>query len=193
MKLEDVNPTRGHENAVSVGCSECCEPILRDLRSNEFSIGKLEIETRDGACGVNAQDCRGDAGFAIGVCGEVELVWSYKDLDLSFAGLVVGGGDLNISELDIASERAAVECVDLAEELHDEFCFWCVVDFAWGADLFDLAAAHDDDTIGYFKSFFLIVCDEDAGDMKFVVEAPDPLSEFGADFCIECAERLVEE
>ena len=47
-----------------------------------------------------------------------------------------------------------------------------MVDFLGCADLFDAAAAHDDDAVGEFEGFFLIVGDEDAGDVDFIVQAP---------------------
>ena len=60
-------------------------------------------------------------------------------------------------------------------------------------DLLNAAFVHHDDPVGDFKRFFLVVRDEDAGDMNFVVQAAEPGAEALADFRIECAERFVKQ
>jgi len=40
-----------------------------------------------------------------------------------------------------------------------------------GTDLLDTPRIHDDDPIGEFQRFFLVVSDEDAGDLDFLMQA----------------------
>lgn len=61
------------------------------------------------------------------------------------------------------------------------------------ADLFDLAFVHHDDPVGNLERFFLVVGDEDTSHVNFVVQAPEPGTKTLANFCIECAERFVQE
>ena len=49
-----------------------------------------------------------------------------------------------------------------------------MVDLIRRAHLFDLAFVHHRDAIGNLQGFFLIVCDEDAGDVNLVVQLPQP-------------------
>ena len=52
---------------------------------------------------------------------------------------------------------------------------------------------HDGDAVGNFERLFLIVGDEDAGDVEFIVQPPEPAAEFFAHPGIERAEGLVEQ
>ena len=61
------------------------------------------------------------------------------------------------------------------------------------ADLLDAAFVHDHDAVGDLEGFFLVVGDEDAGDVDLVVQAAEPLAELLAHLGVERAERLVEQ
>ena len=47
--------------------------------------------------------------------------------------------------------------------------------------------------VGNFQRFFLIVGDEDAGDVHFVVQLAQPAAQFLPDFGVQRAERFVEQ
>jgi hypothetical protein len=59
--------------------------------------------------------------------------------------------------------------------------------------LFDFAFVEDDDLVGDFEGFFLVMGDEKACDVDLVVEFSEPRAQFISDACVERAEGLVEE
>ena len=58
---------------------------------------------------------------------------------------------------------ASFKCVGLAEELCNEGVFWFAVNGFGAAGLLDLAVVHDDDFVGNFKGFFLVVRYQNTG------------------------------
>lgn len=58
---------------------------------------------------------------------------------------------------------SAFEGVGFAEEFGYEGVFGFAVDGFGAAGLFDFAVVHDDDFVGNFKGFFLVVCHQNAG------------------------------
>ena len=68
-----------------------------------------------------------------------------------------------------------------------------VVDIARRADLFDAALVHHHHAVGDFERLFLVVGDEDRGDVDFGMQRAQPLPQFLAHLGIERAERLVEQ
>ncbi len=88
---------------------------------------------------------------------------------------------------------AAVKQIHVAEKLVHERRGGMMIDLGGGADLFDPALIHHDYAIREFESFFLIMGDEDAGDVEFVVKLAQPASQLGANLGIQRAERLVEQ
>ena len=68
-----------------------------------------------------------------------------------------------------------------------------VIDFLGRADLLDPALVHHDDAVGELERLFLIVGDEDAGDVDLVVQPPQPSAQFLAHLGVERAEGLVEQ
>ena len=59
--------------------------------------------------------------------------------------------------------------------------------------LFDAPLVHDDDAIGELERFFLIVRHEHARQPDLLMKAPQPSAQLLPHFCIERAERLVEQ
>ena len=88
---------------------------------------------------------------------------------------------------------AAFKGVGVAQELGYEGVVRLAVECAGVADLFDFAVVHDDDLVGDFQGFFLVVRDQNAGDAQFVVDVAQPGTQFFADFGIECAEGFVQQ
>jgi hypothetical protein len=52
---------------------------------------------------------------------------------------------------------------------------------------------HDHDAVGDFQCLVLVVGDEDAGDMKLIVQPAQPDTQLFADLRVQGAERLVEQ
>ena len=68
-----------------------------------------------------------------------------------------------------------------------------MVDLVRRADLLDSPVVHHGDAVGDFERFFLIVRDEDAGDVDVVVQLAQPAAQLLAHLGVERAERLVEQ
>ena len=67
------------------------------------------------------------------------------------------------------------------------------IDFLRGADLFEVALRKNDDAVGHFHRFLLIVGDEYGCQTDFVVEAHEPLAQFLADLGIDGGEWFVKQ
>ena len=61
------------------------------------------------------------------------------------------------------------------------------------ADLLDAAFVHDHHAIGDFQGLFLVVGNENAGDVHVVVQPPQPSPQLLAHLRIQCPERFVEQ
>ena len=88
---------------------------------------------------------------------------------------------------------AAAELCHRPEEAHDEVVDRLVVQLVGRADLLDGTVVDHDDLVGHLHRFFLIVGDEDGGDVHLVVQASQPVAQLLADLRVERAERLVEQ
>jgi hypothetical protein len=95
--------------------------------------------------------------------------------------------------LPAGGAEPAVEDVHVAEELEHERRRRAVVDLVRRPVLLDPALVHDDDPVGHLHRLFLVVGDENAGDVHLVVQAAQPPAQFLADPRVEGAEGLVEE
>ena len=58
---------------------------------------------------------------------------------------------------------ASFKCIGFAEELGNEGVFGFALNGFGAAGLFDFAVVHDDDFVGNFEGFFLVVCHQNAG------------------------------
>ena len=70
-----------------------------------------------------------------------------------------------------------MEQVDVAQEIEHEGVGRVLVDLIGSAGLLDFALVHDHDPVGHLQRLLLIVGDEDAGDVDFVVQ---PVAASGA-------------
>src|SRR5262245_5351510 len=89
--------------------------------------------------------------------------------------------------------NAAMKRVDFPKEAHDEGRLGAFEELFGCTFLLDFAVIHDDDAVGYFQRFFLIVRHEHAGDVDLVVEAAQPAPQFLTNFCVKSAEGLVQQ
>jgi len=83
-------------------------------------------------------------------------------------------GQLALAHVQHAAACMADEAVDRAEEAVDEGRGRALVDLLRRADLFHAAVVHQHDAVGHLQRFVLVVRDEDAGDVKLVVQATQP-------------------
>ena len=138
-----------------------------------FVVRQLELDHR--ARGVDVAEGGPEAAVGVGGASDLELV----------RPRVPGRGErllarvLRVIHRDRAQERppaldAAVEDVDVPEEVHHEGGRGMVEDLLGRADLLDLALVHDHHPIGDLERFLLIVGHEDAGDVDLVVQAAEP-------------------
>src|SRR5690606_14658624 len=86
-----------------------------------------------------------------------------------------------------------VEQVHVSQETVDESRFRSVVHRLRGTLLFDPALVHDHDLVGDFQRLFLVVRDEQAGHVQFIMQAAQPAPQFLAHLGIQRAERFVEQ
>ncbi len=86
-----------------------------------------------------------------------------------------------------------MEDVHVAEEVHHERRRRALEDLLRTALLLDLPVVHDHDAFGELERLFLIVRDEDAGQVNLVVQPAQPAPQLLADLGVERAERLVEQ
>src|SRR5690349_8184944 len=89
--------------------------------------------------------------------------------------------------------HAAVEEIDVTQEVINERARRPVIDFVRRADLFDPTAVHHRNLIGNLERLVLVVCDEDAGDADVVVKLTQPAAQFQPYFSVERSERLVQQ
>ncbi|MNN17370.1 hypothetical protein D3C81_1305570 [compost metagenome] len=102
-----------------------------------------------------------------------------------FAGMQQAAG--------LAHFQAAVEQVHIAEEAKHKRRGRMVVDGLGRAVLLDVAAVHQHYLVGHFQRLFLVVRDEHAGHMQFIVQAAQPAAQFLAHLGVQRAERFVEQ
>jgi hypothetical protein len=93
----------------------------------------------------------------------------------------------------VRPHQAIADPADRSEEAHHEAVGRGVVDLARGAHLLDRALVHDRDPVGHLHRLLLVVGDQDGGDALLVVQAPQPLPQFGPHRGVEGAERFVEQ
>ena len=83
--------------------------------------------------------------------------------------------------------------VALADEVGNIAVDRLVVNVDRRADLFDVAALHDNNRVGHGQRFFLIVGDKDKRDADFLLDVFQFALHFLAQLEIQCTERLVEQ
>ena len=77
-------------------------------------------------------------------------------------------------EIQHAILDAPLKHVDIPKEMIDEWRGRVLVDLLRRADLLDVAFPHDDDTIGQFQRFLLVMSDKDAGNADVIMQPPQP-------------------
>src|SRR5437763_1232452 len=88
---------------------------------------------------------------------------------------------------------SAVKKIYVAEEVVNERRGGMVVNLFRRPNLFDAAIVHHHNAVCYLKRLFLIVGDEYAGDVDFVMQLPEPATKLQSHLGIERAKWLVQE
>ena len=101
--------------------------------------------------------------------------------------------DFELPQACLSLVDVAMKKVDVPQEMVDEGCSRMIIHFFWGADLLCPALVHDHDTIRNLQGLFLIVGDEDTGDVHLVMQATEPAAQFFAHLSIERTERFIEQ
>ena len=192
---EDAGLAGFDEDLVAAGDGGELEGIVGHIDAQSLAGFAEDLDADDGSGGLHADDARAQGGGAIGGAFDLKLMRADEDAGggafaLRFAA---GGFEGEAADHGAAGLDAAMEEVDVAEEVHHELGGGMVEDLVGGAGLFDAGLVHDDDAVGDFEGFVLVVGDEDAGDVEVVVEAAEPLAEVLADAGVERAEGFVEQ
>jgi hypothetical protein len=106
---------------------------------------------------------------------------------------VLGRVDGHAVQVQQAFVGAAVEQVHVAQEAVHKGAGRVVPHVLRRAHLLDHALVHQHHAVGHFQRLFLVVGDEDAGDVQLVVQAAQPAAQFLAHLGVERAEGLVEQ
>ena len=102
-------------------------------------------------------------------------------------------GSIHVTQGDAAGAAAALEAVGRTEEtVHERRCR-LLVDLGRAADLLHAAVVHQHHAVGHFEGFLLVVRDEHAGHVQFVVQAAQPAAQFFAHFGIQGTKRLIQQ
>src|SRR6185312_16768646 len=167
--------------------------FLGQLKFVEFFLGHLDLDRRpplaerfnfyQWASRVNVFDGGAKVTAAIGLALNFQQVRPHIN-EISCFCFLDGGGFV---------VHAAMEQVHAAEKVVNEGRVGVMVNLVRAADLFDAAFVHHRHTVGNFQGLFLVVGDEDAGDMNFVVQLAQPAAQFQTDLRIQRAEGLVEQ
>ena len=101
--------------------------------------------------------------------------------------------DVGVANIDLAVAHAAVKQVDVAEKVVNKRRRRMVVNFLGCSGLLDPSVVEHHDPVGQLERLFLIMSDEDARDMQFVVQPSEPAPQLLADLGVERAKRFVEQ
>jgi hypothetical protein len=144
-----------------------------NLGVDELAVGEAKMQPRNGS-------------------GSEEMGNSAGDLR-AFLGCK---SDLNFVRAHVDRRRAispALDAVHVAKEFADERAPWFVVNVLRCTALLDATLVQDDDFIGEFEGFLLVVRHEDRGETGVVVKVAQPATEILANFCVERTKRLIEQ
>ena len=165
--------------------------LLGDARAEGQAGGQFELEPQH-----DAEEIGAAQNGVVAKLGEVGRnlhgVRPEADLQALAIGLAGRGKFHFIRAGDFAADFE-LEDVHDADELGDEFVGGLFIDLARGADLLEVAAGEDDDAVGHLHSLFLVVGDEQGGDVEVVVEMHEPLAQFLPDLGVHGAEGFVEQ
>src|SRR5262249_48155361 len=182
-RLEDLHIFGDHEDILVFHQAQVLEAILRHFHLHERSpvSNRFDLDQRSG--GVDVLDPGAEMISSVGPAVDVEQVRAHIDDMLR----------LLLMNVRLAVVDAAVKQVHVAKELVDEWRRGLVVYLIGTADLLDLAFLHHGHAVGQFQSLFLVVRDEDTGDVNLIVQLAEPATQFLTHFGVEGTEGFVEQ
>ena len=153
-----------------------------------------QLHARHRPADEHAIDLHRQSLLVLAVGDDVELVRAGEGDHL----LAVGDRRLRQRHDVLADAQAqavdtAGEPVDGAQEAVGESGGRLLVDLLRRAHLLDLALVHHHDAVGHLQRLFLVVGDEDRGDVQLVVQPAQPAPQLLAHLGVERAERLVQQ
>ena len=89
-------------------------------------------------------------------------------------------------------QHDAVNDVAVSDEVCNEGVFRLIVDVYGCTDLLDVTLVHDNDGIRHGKGFFLIMCDINESDAKFVFQADQLILHVLTELEVQSTKRLVQ-
>ena len=190
-----LNDVIGHEDFDVAGSEidfaagmnfQFAEAFLRQIHREVFARLGNKLQAGVGTCRMDAGNGRPQRRMTVGVRVDLELVRADEDLDrLVFHRRMRRNVVGHRGKMDLAVFDPAAEKIDLSEKVHHELGLGIVEDLVGRADLLDAALVHHHHAVGKFQSFFLIVRDEHAGNVNFVVQTAEPAAEFLPNFSVE--------
>ncbi len=124
----------------------------------------------------------------------IQIVRTHVGKGLGILGTgVFGRLDGDTVEMQQTFVGASVEQVHVTQEAVDKRAGRVVPYLLRRANLLDDALVHQHHAVGHLQRFLLVVRDEDARDMQFVVQAAQPPSQLFADLGVESTERFIQE
>ena len=157
------------------------------------AVEQVEVEADEAAHGDQAADAGGPGGAAVALASDVQVVRAYVDRHRALgAGQVEGQGPLFAGQVHL-QHGLDFQDIHRAQELGDERRGRALVEILRRADLFHLALVEDHHLVRHFEGFLLVVGDEQARHVHFVVQPAQPGAQLVAHLRVKSAEGLVEQ
>ncbi len=158
------------------------------------AVDTVELDAGRHAEGEDAADPCGDAFACAAIDDDVELVRAGEGHDLgALAQAAHAMLQVIVTDAQAFAFDAAVEEVHRPEEAIHERCRRVAIDLFRRADLLDVSVVHQHHAVGHLERFFLVVGDEDRGDVQVVVQFAQPAPQLLPHLGVERAEGLVEQ
>src|SRR5262245_52498908 len=142
--------TRRDKDALPFLESQLLIAILAQRNLNQITTvaaGEFDMHQRTNR--MNVTDGSFDCGRAVAGTGDLNIVRTHVAHRRNVAGVgMLRGLKLNLANTSPAFMNPAMKEIDVAQEVIDEGRSRMIVYLCWGADLFNPAFVHDDDTIG---------------------------------------------
>ena len=172
-----------HENGFVLDQLKVAKSLLRHFDVNRITplSNRLYLDQRAG--GVDVLDAGTEMTSSIGRAINVQQVWP----NINY---MPGCSLMNVG---LVTFEPTMEKIDVAKKVVNEWGRGKVVNLFRRSDLLDAALVHHHDAVSHLECLFLIVGDEDAGDMDLIMQLPQPSPQLQPDFGIESAKRFVEQ
>jgi hypothetical protein len=185
---------RAHHQGLAVLQAQLGETFVGDDGFDQLGVViAFQFQLRQRTDGMRAAQLHHDAFGAGRVALHVEVMRTHETDPGRIADIVVAGRlEARTAGVEHAFMHAAMEQVHVAQEaVHEGRAGWLYTSRACRSA--PPALVHQHHLVGHFQRFFLVVGDEDAGDVQFVMQAAQPAAQFLAHLGIERAEGFVQQ